>query len=240
MNSRFFFISSCIGILFLSACSFWGKQEIQGSGNVAKEERTVSNFNEIDVRGFGTLFLSQGEKESLTIEADDNLLPYLESKIVDSSLHIGPKKNVNLTTKNLINYFVTVKDIKSISQRGSIALEASHITADTLKLSATGSSSIRVGITAQNLVVDAAGSSKIDISGTVKDQQLNLSGSGAYNAQNLISESCTLTAAGSAKVELNCSKEIIGGISGAGKLSYKGNPQVNVTQAGAVSVRKID
>ena len=55
----------------LSAC---GLDILDGSGDVISESREVSDFNRVVFGGVGELQLTQGDQESLTVTADDNLL----------------------------------------------------------------------------------------------------------------------------------------------------------------------
>ena len=50
------------------------KDRIEGSGNVITKEISVKSFDELNASGVFNLLLSQGDKESLKIEADDNLM----------------------------------------------------------------------------------------------------------------------------------------------------------------------
>ena len=58
-----------------SGCMYMGG--IKGNGNVVKETREVSSFDGIKVGGAFNVYLSQSGTESLTIEADENLLPVI-------------------------------------------------------------------------------------------------------------------------------------------------------------------
>src|SRR5687767_1144824 len=72
-------IAVCMGVLFiLSGC---GLKTVDGSGNVVVEQREVSGFSAVSMSGFGELIIQQTGKESLSITADDNLLPLLTSKV---------------------------------------------------------------------------------------------------------------------------------------------------------------
>ena len=81
MSNRFLLTVLIIG-LFSSACG--GAETIQGSGNVTSESRNVSNFNEVELQGIGNLTVQQTGSESLTIEAEENIIPYLKTEVQDS------------------------------------------------------------------------------------------------------------------------------------------------------------
>ncbi|OGO16907.1 MAG: hypothetical protein A2Z14_01960 [Chloroflexi bacterium RBG_16_48_8] len=65
-------------ILVLISCDI---QTIQGSRNIITEARDVGGFNRIELEGMGKVILTQGEEESLTIEADDNLMEYITTEV---------------------------------------------------------------------------------------------------------------------------------------------------------------
>ncbi len=78
MNTKFLKVIGLliIGNLLITAC---GLRTIQGSGDVITESRDVSGFDSVSLTGIGRVIITQGDKESLTIEADDNLLEYITS-----------------------------------------------------------------------------------------------------------------------------------------------------------------
>ena len=80
---------------------------VNGSGHVETETRQVSGFTGIDLAGSGEVTIEQGDAESLTIEADDNVLPELTSEVSDSVLTLGTKPGTTVRTLNPIRYRVT-------------------------------------------------------------------------------------------------------------------------------------
>src|SRR5262245_33803264 len=82
---------------------------IQGSGKRVSEPRNVSGFREVVLKGSGNLNIEVTGTESLTIEADDNLLPYLTSDVSGNRLTLGTKDNTNVSPSKEITYTLTVK-----------------------------------------------------------------------------------------------------------------------------------
>jgi hypothetical protein len=71
--------------LGLAACQAGPLSIVHGSGNLQTETRTVRGFNEVELRDEGTLVIEQGAAESLTIAAEDNILPLLTSTTPSSA-----------------------------------------------------------------------------------------------------------------------------------------------------------
>jgi hypothetical protein len=63
---------------------------VRGSGNVVEETREVSGVSGVELATLGTLHVEIGESESLRIEAEDNLLEYIETDVRNEPFH-GPK-----------------------------------------------------------------------------------------------------------------------------------------------------
>lgn len=81
--------------LMLGACSFAtiGFESVVGSGNVASENRNVSSFTSIVLLGSAHVEVTFGQSESVSIEADDNILPLVETIAKNNQLVIGNKSN---------------------------------------------------------------------------------------------------------------------------------------------------
>ena len=71
-------------------------ETIKGNGEVKKETRELNSFTSLASQGSMNVQISYGNSNSVTVEADENLLPYIETKVEDGRLMIRPKKNVNL------------------------------------------------------------------------------------------------------------------------------------------------
>ncbi len=63
------------------ACGVFSMNAINGSGNIITQSIDVSNFDRVSLEGSGDVYIEQGQTESLTIEADDNIQPLLETKV---------------------------------------------------------------------------------------------------------------------------------------------------------------
>jgi hypothetical protein len=68
----------CTGLM--GTCVFDGG--VEGDGNVVKESRAVEGFTALQAGSAFEVFLLQGEEESLTIEADQNLMQYIVTEVL--------------------------------------------------------------------------------------------------------------------------------------------------------------
>jgi hypothetical protein len=196
-------------LLVLTGCSV-----VSGSGQVKSETRQVSGFTGIELSGNGEVTIEQGDPESLTIEADDNVLPVLTSEVENSVLHLGTEPRTTVQTRNPIRYRVTVEDLTSIGLSGSGSVSATNLRVDTLQ-------------------VNISGSGMVNLAGAADQQELDMSGSGRYQAAELSSRSATIEISGSGRATVAVSDQLRVDISGSGTVTYSGDPRVDQSISGS-------
>ncbi len=192
---------------------------VRGSGNVISQTRAVGGFDEVTLKGEGQLVIDKNGTESLSITADDDLLPYLTSDVEGKHLILGTKNNVNLSPTKTITYKLSAKDLNAIELSGSGAIDAKGIHSDRLKLV-------------------LGGSGDLSIAGTADQQETTIAGSGNYHGENLKSKSVTISIYGSGDASLNASEKLNALIAGSGSVKYTGDATVTQQILGSGSVQK--
>src|SRR6478735_4630048 len=118
------------------------KTKIEPSGNIIIKEIPVAAFDAINAKGLYELVLQQGDKESLKIEADDNLMDLFSVKNNGSTLEIDMLK---LKDKNL-----------DLSVIGNTRSEAT-VKADAFNLECKSVGNVDLKLNAGKLTVDNKG-----------------------------------------------------------------------------------
>ena len=92
------------------------RETIEGNGKSVTRDVTVSSFSALEASGVYELKLSQGSKESVKIEADENLQDLFQVHNEGSKLVIDMKKleHKNLNIHDKIRIYVTFKNLKSM------------------------------------------------------------------------------------------------------------------------------
>src|SRR6266540_758553 len=129
-------VVASVGVLAVGSLLF---RELKGSGIVVSERRQVSGFDKIYCRSSGTLRVTQSGTESLTIEADNNLMELIETKVEDGELRIRLwfRGKVTKITPTRLIYNVAVKQLRGVTACGK--LEAAHLRTDHLTVATDGS-----------------------------------------------------------------------------------------------------
>jgi carbon monoxide dehydrogenase subunit G len=199
-----------VAVLLLTAsCSV-----ASGSGTVASESRAVSGFNAVEISGAGELSIEQTGTESLSIEAEDNILPLLTSEVSGGTLKLDKKPRAFLRTTKPITYRLTVKDLTRLGISGSATVRVSQLRTPSLH-------------------VEISGSGAVTAAGTADDQQLEISGSGSYDAAQVTGKSATIDISGSGKATVNASDVLDVQISGSGTVTYSGDPRITQDVSGS-------
>lgn len=207
---RFFtlMILALLATAALSACTGGASaRAIVGSGSRNTESRDVSGFDAITLNGGGEVFIEFGDEESLTIEADDNILPVLTSEVVSGTLVLGTEDNVTITISNAPVYRITMTDLTGIEVNGGAS-----ITADDLEL--------------DDLSVRIDGGAALNLSGSVDSQSITVNGAGEYDAFDLASQHTQIEIDGLGAANVNVAETLDVTINGAGTVTYTGDPEV--------------
>jgi Putative auto-transporter adhesin, head GIN domain len=189
-----------------------------GSSSVTSESRDVSGFDEVELDGVGNLSIQQTGSESLSVEAEEDVLPKLRTEVKGNRLIIAPEPNTTISTTRPINYELTVKDLSALDVSGSGNVDAEDISTD-------------------DLTINVGGTGDVKISGKVESQDVEVSGSGDYQAGDLESQDAKVDVGGSGSALVNVSNELDASASGSGSVEYIGDPTVNQDVSGSGEVR---
>lgn len=199
------------------------KPKIEGSGNTITKEVNVQPFDELTVSGVFSVLLTQGNKEGVKIEAEDNLQEFFEVKNEGSKLTISMKKDVNINTKKKMKVYISFKKLKNMSLKtvGNISAEQS-LTFDDLKLDNKSVGDVDLKLTAQTLHIDNKSVGNIKLQGKANDVVIKNKSVGSIEASNFIVQKMDIDNNGIGSAEVNAEKELKVKDNMMGKVSNKG------------------
>lgn len=213
-----------IGLVFvglLAACTtVEGPVDIvRGSGNVVTEERPLSGFTAVSLQGVGRLEIDQTGSESVSITTDDNLLPYIETRVRGSKLIISIQEKTTFNDVTELTYHVTVKTVDSLEVDGAGEIEVVHLDGEEWQ-------------------TQLDGGGKITVSGKVTRQDVEINGFGVYNAEDLTCQEAKVQQNGAGMVVVQVSDQLDVTIEGVGTVEYIGYPTVTKTLNGLGTVKQ--
>ena len=99
-----------LSFLFLSMISFGQKKEkIKGSKIVKLEQKQVGDFESLEVEDNLEIFLIKGDECGIEIEADDNLIEFVEYKLAGKNLRISTSRDISSYKKLSVRVTYTDK-----------------------------------------------------------------------------------------------------------------------------------
>jgi hypothetical protein len=233
---------SLVIFVFASGCREIAGSRVKGSGNIITENRNETGFSNIDVSGDIDVYIKQDSTSSVKVEADDNILEYIEVHTEGSTLEIYTENNIRLKPSHKIKVYVSNPEYKELQVSGasSIRSENEITSPDGLHVDISGASEGRLEVNAPKVSVNLTGASNASIKGKTKDFEGGASGASKIRGFDLLSENADVDASGASHIEIYASVKIDGQASGASSVDYKGNAQSSVEKSGASSVNKKD
>jgi hypothetical protein len=232
-------IAGCIliAVTVFSACT-----KVVGDGPVKTENRTATNFSELDISIPGEIEFRQDNSYKVEITAQQNILDIIEADVNGNELEVKYENDVWVKTHDRIHVVITAPDLAALRLRGSGTVSTvGNLQTNDLRLSISGSGDINIpNLDANTLRAEVSGSGDIHVgAGSVESETLKISGSGSINLLNVMSKSANTTTTGSGEMRVNVSERLDARITGSGSVRYKGNPVVSAQVTGSGKVKPI-
>jgi len=248
---------------FLSSTVLFAQKYIKGNHNVTKTTRNVGSFSEIKAGGSVNVFLTQGNKNEIVIEADENLHDYIITEVSGKKLTIKNKEQIRDAEK--LDVYVTFKEINALEGSGATDIVALNkiqtskefflsgsgatdvllkkgFSSNSLELDGSGSADIEmVNVSTNNVTANLSGSVDLEIDGKAETLTIGASGSSDFLAKQLIVSSATISTSGSSDVSVHTTNSISVNATGSSDVYYWGNPSnkmINSSRAADVMLKQ--
>lgn len=196
---------------------------VTGSGNMVSENRNVARFDKIQVFGNAEVFITQGNRTSIEVYAEDNIIRRVATRVAGSSLQIDVQGCISRYRTVQVN--IVTPDIRSISVSGSAdVIVENTIEANTLDFDISGSGNIYASLDARETAVRISGSGDIFLDGEVDFQDVYITGSGGYESEDLFSRDAEVVISGSGNAYVYVRNRLDATIIGSGNIYYRGDP----------------
>lgn len=219
----------------------WGRGEsIEGNGNIKRQVRDVGHFSGVAMALAGKVDVRRGESEGVTIEADENLLPLIETVVEDGTLKIRNKRGSNLRTKNL-KVTVQARELDRLALGGMGTIDADRVNGARVQFDIGGSGSINVGkIEGERIVAAIGGRGDLKANeGAVRTVSISIGGMGNVDLGRVQTNSANVTVAGSGNATLWARDSLSLTIAGSGDINYYGDPKLSTSVLGSGNVHRL-
>jgi Putative auto-transporter adhesin, head GIN domain len=223
-------------LLVLNSCDY-----TTGSGNIITEKRTVADFSGISVSSSIDVEVKIGAVASVEVEADDNIIGHIVTKVSNGILKIGLEDLHSISNAQL-KVYITTPVLRMVKASSSSSVKVLDVIKDDGKLSfdASSSADIEAEVDAPEVYAEASSSASVTLSGRTKNYKANVSSSGDIKSMELLSENTDISANSSGSAEVYASVTLTANASSSGSIDYKGAASVKQTVNSSGSVDKKD
>ncbi len=211
-----------LGITSCTHAQFW--KSVTGHGNIVTKERKTDSFTGLKVSSGIDVYLKQGNNETVSVEADENLHEYILTEVRGGVLNVYSEYSIREAERKRV--YVTMKEVNSVktTSAGDVFGET-PINSDRLELSASSAGDIKLEVHAKNTNIDISSSGDITISGETDMLRADLSSAGDLNAFDLKAREADVSASSAGDADVSVSERITARASSAGDINYKGDPK---------------
>lgn len=235
----YFKTTVAIALIILCIASSCTKN-LDGSGRIKKEERSIQPFTGIESNGLFRIVVEKGSAYQLTIEGEDNILPEIETVVNNGFLKVRYLRPNVTMVHGAVTVRVTTPTLNQIIIRNGNLISTDLWTTSSGFISVSGSGSATINLIAERLKTVISANGKVFLSGKASEGEFIVSGSGNLHAYDLLNTVASGIITGAGKCELNVSQKLNGQISGSGIIYYSGNPEkVEVAVSGTGKIVKL-
>ncbi|MGE5448283.1 MAG: head GIN domain-containing protein [Bacteroidales bacterium] len=185
----------------------------------------IQPFTSINLEGGFKVILEQGSQPGLRIKTDEENFQYIKVQSDSETLNLKiTKKHFNFDELVL---YITFKDLERIDIQGGISLETKgYVDLKDFYLHVSGGADIEMNMKANKVRLIGEGGVKIEFDGIADELDASISGAGYLNANDFKTKRTDCRIEGACAACVHATETLNASISGVGKITYKGNPQV--------------
>ncbi len=220
-----------------AGAQFWRRTSLRGSGDIISEVRDLKGFSRIEAGSASNVYISFGDQWHVEIEADDNVMEYIETGVRRETLFIGMDNSVRSIGRMTFNVYVTLPELKVLTASGAAdIIFEDPVSQQSITLKASGASNIKVTVEVDALEIVTSGASDIDIEGFAHYAEVTASGASDIKGARFECIVADVKLSGASDMCAVITEKVTGSLSGASDLRIIGNPEVRVSSSGASSV----
>lgn len=192
---------------------------VQGSGQVQRQVRRITSFSQLQLDCAADVEFHRAPQVSLIVEADDNVLPMIQTDVQGQKLVIsssGSYSSAHTVRVSVTGPSLDRAEINSSGQISASGLQAEHFTAA------------------------ISGSGNLSASGSATVVNVDLQGSGNIDLGQLDAKKAEVTLSGSGSILVHATQSLNANLSGSGDIRCTGHPSDvhrNVSGSGQVRLQ---
>jgi hypothetical protein len=198
---------------------------VAGSGHMVNVRRQVAAFTALRIDGPVDVDAHPGANPGVTVHADDNVEPLIETVVEGDTLVVRLAKGASFRTSHDMRVEVEFGTLAATAQHGSGDLHITSVKGARLESTIAGSGDLQID-DAQlgSFSVSVAGSGDVKVSGHADSAKYSVAGSGDISAANLAARRVDVSLSGSGDAHVNASEAVDARVAGSGDVVISGHP----------------
>lgn len=191
----------------------------EGSGVEASETRDLDAFSRLSLSGEADVVVTIGEPQTVSVRGDDNLLADVETDVDEDTLEISEPSNIDLDPRVGIFVQITVPALQEVDVSGAGDVSVEGLSGDLFR-------------------AEVSGAGDVEASGDVERVEAEVSGAGDIRFAALVARAATADVSGAGNVQVHATESLVASVSGAGNITYTGDPadlETDVSGAGEIN-----
>jgi hypothetical protein len=203
----------------------------------AAEDRDVGAFNSIHVASGIHATVSIGARGPVRVAADKDVLPFVETRVEDGTLHVGFKPHSSLHSTGEVTVSAQTPELRAVAASGGADVKATMSKTSEAGLNASGGGELHVrGVDARTLVAKASGGGVLQVAGHAEMLELSLSGGSHFDGRDFETRDVQVQGSGGAVAELRATGNVRGSLSGGSEMHVRGGARASVSTSGGSEV----
>jgi len=202
-----------------------GPNRVVGSGKEVVVARKIGAFSTLRVDGPIDVDAHPGANPGVTVHAEDNVEPLIETMVEGDALVVRLRRDSSLSTHRAPRVEVEFATLAASRQTGSGNLRVHGLDAPRFDAAISGSGDFQLD-DAQlgSLSVSVSGSGDVRLAGHADGARYHIAGSGDIDAGALAARRVDIGISGSGDAHVNATQALDARVSGSGDITYSGQP----------------
>jgi len=203
-----------------------GGRSVEGSGKLVDVHRNVGAFATLRIDGPLDVEARPGASPGVTIHADDNVEPLVETVVEGDVLTVRLRHGTRMHTNSKTRVEVQFTRLEATKQMGSGDLAVYDAKAPSLRAAIAGGGDLALHrVQADKLAVVVAGSGNVAADGQADEAKFSVAGSGDIAADGLVARKVDVHISGSGDARVHATETLAARIAGSGDIAYRGHPR---------------
>ncbi len=215
---------------------------LEGSGTIVDKEHEVQPFEILHAGTILRLNIHAGEKPSVVVHADDNLIDHIEVTQEGKRLTVMLEKDLRVRRAS-ITVDVTTPTLNELFVEGAAQVKLEDLQAKSLAIRLAGAAKLSGQVDAEKLEITASGAARIELETpddrTAESVAINAKGATSVDLERFPAKRVSVEMSGAGHCRVFASEELNAEAAGVGSITYFGNPeQVTKKVRGTAKISK--